>query len=585
MVMTIRVRTTLGACIRRAPAVFCFMLLATGSALAGDEVAPSYGILSILPSIIAIVLAIVSRQVLIALFVGIWFGASIVVGYDPASGAVDLLGPAAGFLRVLDTYFIGALADPDHAAIVLFTLCLGGMVRIMAPAGGLPALVRAIARWATTVSRGQVSTWFMGILIFFDDYANTLLVGNTMRPFTDKLTISREKLAYIVDSTAAPVASIAMISTWIGFELERLREGLALAGINALPYDVFLDSIPYRFYGVLAIFFVLAVAITNRDFLAMRTAEERARSSGKVLADNAEPLVDHEVTDVTRTTASRPHWCDAVVPILTVIVVMVVGLYCSGVSALTASGAATAGRSLREIIGEADSYHALMWASFSGALVAVVLALRNLSLNTTMRAYLSGLKAMVPAMAILVLAWAIGAVCTDLKTADFCVSVASEALPPFLVPIIVFIIAAFISFATGSSWATMAILVPLVVPLAWNVTQEAAVAEGTAEAILLGSIGAVLSGATFGDHCSPISDTTIMSSMASACDHIHHVRTQMPYAIVVAMVAMGLGYLPAGIGLDPWVGLAAGAALLLGVLFIFGRTARPGATAGAPPPG
>ncbi len=538
-----------------------FLSLAASPLFAADGEAASensYGVLSILPPLLAIVLAVATRQVLVALFLGIWLGTTFLNAFNPG----------AGFLRLLDHYLINALADPDHAAIILFSMTLGGIVRIIAQTGGMHALLSSLSSLARSVRLTQLATYLMGIFIFFDDYANTLLVGNTMRPFTDRLKISREKLAYIVDSTAAPITSIAPVSTWIGYEIGLLGAAFADLDLEAHPFSVFIDSIPYRFYGILALLFVFFTIILKKEFSLMLKAEKRAQREGKVLADNATPLIDTDGSEAAECSIKNPHWLDAVIPIAVVILTTLFGLYFSGIGALEESAAGENGHSLRAVIAEANSYHVLMWAAFSGAFIALLLSLRTLTLQKAFDAFLAGAKSMVLAMIVLVLAWSIGAVCKDLGTASFCVAITSDAIEPALLPLVIFALAAAISFATGTSWGTMAILVPIAVPIAWKLSASGT----TSDAVFLGSIAGVLSGATFGDHCSPISDTTVMSSMASACDHIDHVKTQLPYAATVGVVSMAAGYLPAGFGMSPWIGLACGAGVLFALLYWYGKS-------------
>jgi len=524
------------------------------------------GWLSLLPPLIAIVLALAVRQVLLALFAGIWIGATLIHGLNPFSG----------LWRALDTYLIQSFADPDHAAIVMFSLTLGGMVGVISRSGGTEGIVASLSRWAKTPRGGQVATWTMGVFIFFDDYANTLIVGNTMRPLTDKLKLSREKLSFIVDATAAPVVSIAIISSWVGFQVGLVDQAFDNLGVARDAYLTFLASIPYASYSIFMLFFVLLVALTLRDFGPMRHAEERAATTGKVLRDGAQPLVDDADIDLRAAAGTPLRWYNAAVPIMTVIGVTMVGLYVDGRAAL---GEGAPAAHLGEIIGAANSFHVLMWAAFVGAAVAITLAVsqRILTLGAALDAWLSGIKAMLIAMIILILAWAIGSVCADLSTASYMISITRGFLSPHLLPVLTFIVAAFIAFATGTSWATMAILTPIVIPMAFGMTAEAELAAGVSESILLGTIGAVLSGSVFGDHCSPISDTTIMSSMTSAADHIDHVRTQFPYALAVAGVACLFGYLPAGYGWPVWLLIPVGIAVLAGLLFLVGRPAAQGA--------
>ena len=519
------------------------------------------GFVKLLPPILAIIMALIARQVLVALFSGIWLGAMLHTGLDPL----------VGFMRVLDTYLINALSNPDHVAIVMFSMTLGGMVGVISKSGGTQGIIEKITRYANHPRGGQLVSWAMGVFIFFDDYANTLIVGNTMRPFTDKLRISREKLSFIVDSTAAPVASLFPISTWVGFQMGLIAEAFESIHIGNDPYLTFIESIPYAAYSVLTLFFVFLIGLTLRDFGPMLKSEIRAFKTGKVINDGAQPITDMASSDLQAAPNIPLRWYNAILPIFTVIMVTLIGLYYSGINNL---GEKATTASLGEIIGEANSFHVLMWASFSGALLAIILSVgqRLLKLTEALEAWLSGVKSMTLAMIILVLAWAIGNVCADLKTADYVIDLSREVLSPHYLPIITFLLAAFIGFSTGTSWATMAILVPIVVPIAHKLCIDLGISPHTSHTIMLGTIGAVLSGSVFGDHCSPISDTTIMSSMASSADHIDHVRTQLPYALTTAILACFVGYLPAGFGVNIYWGLLIGFALLIVFLFIIGKS-------------
>ncbi|MBL7074134.1 Na+/H+ antiporter NhaC family protein [candidate division KSB1 bacterium] len=519
-----------------------------------------YGFLSLLPPILAILLALLSRQVILSLFCGVWLGAWFIAHWNPI----------IGLMRTLDSYLIPALADRDHASIIMFSLILGGMVGIITRSGGAKGIVDRISTFAHTPRTGQLATWAMGVLIFFDDYANTLIVGNTMRPFTDRLRISREKLSYIVDSTAAPVASVALISTWIGFEMGLIRDAFVNLDIQRNIYLTFIQTIPYRFYSLLTLIFIVLLALMGRDYGPMARAERRSRKEGKVLADGAVPLSDKELTQGMPPDTVPPRARNALLPILTVILVTVLGLWWDGWRTL---GSGAQGVPLYQIIGEADSFRVLMWASFSGAALAGILALsqRILTLGQTVEAFMVGVRSMIIAMIILVLAWSIGKVCADLGTANYVIGVTKGLLSPHFIPMIAFLIAAFIGFATGTSWGTMAILMPIIIPIAHRVPIDAAIDPRVGFSILMGTIAAVLAGSCFGDHCSPISDTTIMSSMASGADHIDHVRTQIPYALTTAGVGVLFGYLPAGFGISPVISLIFGILLLVVILRIFGK--------------
>ena len=526
---------------------------------------------SVLPPLLAIGLALVTRQVIVALVLGIWLGATLLTG-----------NPATAFLRLGDTYLTRALADSSHAAIVLFTSILGGMVGVLSRSGATEGVVHWLSGRVGGRRGGMLATSGMGTLIFFDDYANTLLVGSTMRPLTDRLRISREKLAWLVDSTAAPVTTIAVISTWVGFEVGLLQDAMrALDGSGGDAYTFFLRSIPYSFYPLLTLLFVYLIAGSGRDFGPMLTAERRAVREGLVLRPGSRPAGEvpvnqlGDVEDFGPVEQAPANPALAGIPILAVILTTALGLYFGGRQTALAAGLARP--SLREILNHADSFAVLTWAALVGATLAILLAVasRRLNLRDALDGFVDGAKSMLIAVTILVLAWGLSAVCEELDTAGYLVGISQKVLSVHLLPAVIFVLAAAVSFATGTSWGTMAILMPLVYPMGVQLPAAAGVPGPVAMNILLASISAVLSGAVWGDHCSPISDTTIMSSLASGCDHVDHVRTQMPYALAMGGVALACGYLPAGWGLAPWYSLAMGAVFTGLLVFKGGRLPGP----------
>ena len=496
---------------------------------------------SLLPPFVAISLALIFRDVVLSLFVGVWLGATLLADGNAA----------AGFLRVIDTYAREALTDSDKMSIILFSILLGGMVGVMSRSGGTHGVVKALEPYATTPRRAQLVTWLMGVVIFFDDYSNTLIVGNTMRPVTDRHHVSREKLAYLVDSTAAPVACVALVSTWIGYQVSLVGDALEKAGSDLNPFGVFLASIPYAFYPIFGLTVTFAVAVSGRDWGPMLAAERRARA-GELVAATSQPLADYESTGLAPDDDTPKRWWNAAVPVILVIGSTLVGLYITGRESLLADGAT--GFSLSRIIGASDPFTVLLWASLVGLTSSIVLAVgqRVLDLRQSLEAMVNGFKSMLMAFVVLTLAWSLGQVCTDLGTAAYIKGAVGPHVPPGLLPVAIFLVAAAVSFSTGTSWGTMAILTPLAVPLVLD--------SATADpAILAATVAAILGGSVFGDHCSPISDTTILSSMASSCDHVDHVRTQLPYALLGAGLSIFIGYLPeAFVGISPWFLLAVG---------------------------
>lgn len=523
-------------------------------------------ILSIIPPLIAILLALITRQVIVALFTGVWMGVTFIYGFNPV----------IGFLRTIDTYLIQAINSPDHISIIVFSMVLGGMVGVITRSGGTQGIVDKLSHYAKDSRRGQLATWAMGVFIFFDDYANTLIVGNTMRPLTDKLRISREKLSYLVDSTAAPVANIAIISTWIGYELGLISQSFDVLNVDMNPYLTFIHTIPFNFYPLYALALGFFIAVFLRDFGPMRHAEIRAKTTGEVLSPTATPLSDVN-TDEFEIDSSKPkRWFNAFIPVITVIMVVCFGLLYTGWLSVQEQGIELSNLSLIPLlsllVGNADSFAVLAWAAFLGSIVAIILAIsqRLLSLHESIEAWVKGIRSMMMAVLILVSAWAIGTVCQHLFTADYVISLTQKFLTPHWLPLLIFITASAISFSTGTSWGTMAILMPVAIPLAVKFPQmDPSIDTAHAMALLFSSTASVLAGATFGDHCSPISDTTIMSSMASGADHIDHVRTQMPYALTAGLIACVLGYIPVGFGLTNWFVLPIGfIAIFLIIRFI-----------------
>jgi len=551
--------------------------------------------LSLVPPLIAILMALIFKEVITSLFTGIFIGGAIIGVYT--DGPVGIL---TGLLSVIDKYVINSLNDWGHLAVIIFSMLIGGIVSLISRNGGMQGVVNIIARFAKDARSGQFATWLLGIAVFFDDYANTLVVGNTMRPVTDKLRISREKLSYIVDSTAAPIASIAFVTTWIGFELGYIETSLEAIGIEESAYSVFVSSLAYSFYPVFALLFILILIFQGKDFGPMANAEIRARTTGKVYNDvvrqkrswlsllrKSNPEVDDgkddgqeegaandELSTLQPAPTAKFRWYNALFPILAVIVGTFIGLYWTGINAVELPADIGLGRKLSLVIGAADSYHALLWASLSGLLAAIALTLGQgiLSLSATIEAVLNGFKTMFGAIMILVLAWSLALVTEEMHTADFITnSMLSGGLSPVFIPTLTFIIAAFIAFSTGSSWGSMAILYPLMLPAAWQVCKVSGMDEESTMYIFYNVVSCVLAGSVLGDHCSPISDTTILSSLASSCNHIDHVRTQMPYALTVGSVAIIFGTLPGALGASSWVTFPIGIFVLWLIVYFIGE--------------
>lgn len=531
--------------------------------------------LSILPPLFAIVLALIFKEVVTSLIIGIFSGAFIIHFYSESFWGAIL----SAFTSTIDHYILESLNNSGHLSIILFSMIIGGMVSVISKNGGMQGVVNRISKYAKTAKSGQLATWFLGIAIFFDDYANTLIVGNTMRPVTDRLKISREKLAYLVDSTAAPIAAIAFVTTWIGAELGYIESGISnLEGLNESVYSIFISSLAYSFYPIFALIFMLILILRERDFGPMFKAEQLARNSDSIAPDST--VNKEEIEEFTPVEGIPFRSFNAIIPVAVVILGTIVGLFATGLSSLdwTFSDLFIAndlsfGRKLSTVIGNADSYLALLWSSLSGLLVAVLLTVSQkiMNLHQTINNAISGFKTMLSAIIILVLAWSLALVIEELHTADLLTSIMSNNVSPYLIPSITFLLAAVVAFSTGSSWGTMAILYPLMLPASWAICLAAELPIDVTLSIFHNVVACVLAGAVLGDHCSPISDTTILSSLASSCNHISHVKTQMPYALTVGFIAIVVGTLPAAFGISSLILIPIGAVAMYFIIGFLGK--------------
>lgn len=518
--------------------IFMFFILSGVALAAEEEAVKNYGFLSLLPPLVAIALCFITKRVLASLFIGVWVGATILVGWNPIGGVTKTL-----------SYIVENAADSWNATILLFDFVVGGLIGLIYLSGGAQAFVKSVTKKVKTARDGQVAAWLFGLVIFFDDYSNTAVVGNAFRAVSDKLRISREKFSYIVDSTAAPVASIALISTWIGYEVGLIGDAIEGTSVAMAPYTIVLYSIPYRFYSIFAIILVLAIALSGRDYGPMLKAEYRARTTGKVFADGATPLSGGSELKVLEGIPQRT--VNMVVPIVVLVVVSIFGMWWTG--------GGTSAESFTAAISDADAMTALLWGAMFAVIIAIIMyKVQGIgTLADMMDAFIDGAKMMLLANLILLSAWSIGSVAGEMGTAPYVVEAVRGIISPLLLPMIIFLICNVISFATGTSWGTMAITMPIAVPLALSLGVPLPLA-----------ISAVLTGSVMGDHCSPISDTTIMSSMFSGSDHMDHVKTQIPYAFTASGVAM-LAYLAAGTGISVALILPLGIVLVGILLYLF----------------
>ena len=535
--------------------------------------AEQFGIFTLIPPLVAISLAFITKNVIISLVIGIMSGGFIlnIISTNP------FMAIFYSFLDLVNRA-VESLADPWNAGIILQVLAIGGVINLVGKMGGANAIAEALSRRAKSAKSAQIITWFGGLLVFFDDYANSLIIGPMMRPVTDKMKVSREKLAFIIDATAAPVAGIAIISTWIGLEVGLIGDAFSSIGMETNAFGVFLNTIPFRFYNILILGFIPITALLLKEFGPMRTAEIECRRGKSDITSNED--VNKEMNKNHDELEPLPGvklsvW-NAIIPIGTLVIGALFAFYYSGyINIMGGEDAAiielmksspVSFEAIKEAFSNSDASVALFQSALFAGIVSIVIGVfqKIFTISEGLDIWVDGMKTLVITGVILVCAWSLSSVIKELGTAKYLITLLSGSLPAFILPSLIFLLGAIISFATGTSYGTMGILMPLAIPLAYSINPEMS--------YIIISTSAVLTGAIFGDHCSPISDTTILSSMGAGCNHIDHVRTQMPYSIFVAVITIVFGYMPAGLGLPVYLVLPLSfIAMFIGIQ-IFGRS-------------
>ena len=497
---------------------------------------PAGTVLALWPSLLAIALAFLTRDVLPSLLLGAFSGAILLRGGDPFGAFLDL------FQR----YLLPGLVDPSNVNVLVFTLLMGGLVELLESGGGMAAAAARLAGARPTRRRAGVAIFGIGLLTFLDGLADTVLLGKALKPLSDRVGMSRQKLAFLVDSTSTPVAGLSLISTWVAYELSLLRSSFTAlgAGTEVSAFVVLAQSLPYRFYNWFLLLVVFLVVWLGRDVEPMLSAERAARAGH-----------DHQPDRATTVGRAWP----VVTTLVALVLAVVVGLWLQGgglEQPLDWSG-------VIEAVGAADAAQVFVWAT-AGAVVLGFLLLRVAGERrrpgepAPVEAFTRGVSGLFLPSLILVFAWMLNAVIRELGAADYLAGLLDGSLPAALLPAAVFALASVMSFSTGTSWGTMALMVPLVMPAAAALSGYAPPAAPPA--LLIATVGAVLAGAVFGDHVTPISDTTVLSAVTSGTTVMDHVRTQFPYALFAGGAALMLGYLPAGFGVKPWLLLPLGAA-------------------------
>ncbi|MBJ89990.1 MAG: C4-dicarboxylate ABC transporter [Woeseia sp.] len=461
---------------------------------------------SILPPILAIVLAIWTRQVILSLFAGIWIGSTLLNGFSP------IIGFTSGIDAVINVF-----SDPGDTRVLIFTLIIGSLITTIEATGGVKGFVNYLEtrHWVHNGLRAQVLAWATGLVIFIESNITLLVAGSVSRPLFDRYKISREKLAYLIDATSAPVCAMIPLNAW----------GAVIIGLLATtniknPLQTFIASIPYNFYAIAAIILAAVVIWKNINIGPMKTAEKRTKD-GDILWPNATPMIDVSEVITTGSSAEQPSATLMVLPIIMMIATMPIGLYVTGNGNII----------------EGSGSISVLWAVICALIVSWCMNLRSgrQSIDQLMALFMKGASSLLPIATILLFALALGDIARELGTGIYVAGLVGEAIPESLITPLVFLVSAFIAFSVGSSWGTFAIMIPIAIPIAMTLGLPAPL-----------MLGAAISGAIFGDHASPISDTTVVASMASATDHIDHVRTQLPYALIAAAIA-AIGFFTTGL--------------------------------------
>ncbi len=495
---------------------------------------PVFGWWSFLPPLVAIGLALWTRQIVVSLLAGIFIGWWIVAGGDPLAGAM-------GTAKCL----VDVFSDSSQASVLLFTLLVGSLLMLIQRSGGVEGFVAWVARWPWSSSRrgAQLMAWFVGLGVFVESNITSLVVGTVSRPLFDRLKISREKLAYICDSTSAPVCIMLPINGWGAMVLGLLAVQESSGNLGGWgPVTVFLAAIPLNFYAIVAVLLVLAVILTGRDFGPMQKAERRAEQEGKLLRDGAMPLVDTAVVQAPPVPGAGPRLRNMLIPLFVMVAGVPAGIVVTGLRGLAEADIEPALGTLNgwtALLDHASGSTSVFWGVCLGLLAAALLiwGQKLMNLDRIVQESMRGAGGLIPMAVIMLLAFAIGMTCDHLGTGPWVAATVEPHLTPALIAPVVFLVSGLMAFSTGTSWGTFAIMIPLALPLA---TAFNADVEAVSVPLI---VAAVLGGGVFGDHCSPISDTTVISSMAACSDHIDHVRTQIPYALIGGGVAAVLYFL------------------------------------------
>jgi len=536
----------------------------------GSQPLPWY---SIVPPVLAISLAFLTRNVLLSLGIAIVAGGFLTqVPQAPLSPVAWFEGLKSAGILVGHTLWLYSEDGEinSNLLILAFIPPIFVMIEVVIASGGFRGIILWLLKWVKGRKSAQIATALMGVLCFIDDYTNAIIVGSMMQPITDRFRVSREKLAFLVDATSAPIAGLAVISTWIAYEVGLLSQISDKLGIERSGYSMFFDALSFRFYCLLMIAFVFLHIIIGRDFGPMKTAEDSAKANASGENSQAGPSQYTPDSSQPAVAQQSPRAIKALIPLGGLILFHITGLWVDGggPAKLGQGGSLLSLVYWRDVISAAENTHLILdFAALFGLILALLCSqlFGSLRFSVIRNCFRRGVRrAMIP-FVILILAWSLKNCCDSLKTGEFLTAILAGRVSPYWFPPAVFLVASVTSFATGTSYGTMAILIPTAIPVAF------ALDGNTYGLTTMISLGAVLDGAIFGDHCSPISDTTIMSSIASSCDLMQHVRTQLPYSLLVAALALLCAYLPSALGLSPLWSLALAVLVMTCLLLVLAR--------------
>ncbi|WP_144559775.1 Na+/H+ antiporter NhaC family protein [Shouchella miscanthi] len=488
------------------------------------------GFISLIPPLIAIGLAITTKNVLVSLFTGLFAGVLLLTSGNPITATTETIGE----------YLFPQLTDSYNAAVLVLLLFIGGFVGLIEKSGGSAALAKRVVRFLDTKAKTQMAAYVGGLTIFFSDLGSPLIVGPIFEKIFDKAKISREKLAWIIDSTASPLAVMIPFIGWGVYIMGLIRQEFDNIGSDMSEFTAFLQAIPFQLYPILAVAIVPFIALTKLDFGPMARAEQRVEKTGELYWKSSRPLRYSEPVDENQKSYAVLIW----LPLLTLFVTLFGLLLTHGFPFEP-----VAGGDFRVALSTAYLFASIV-------LIGLMVLLKVKRFSEAFELYSKGMQKMVFVLATLVLAWALGTVMSEMGTANYVIELLQDSVPGYLVPAILFLVAVCISLATATSWGTFAIMMPFAIPMAFGLDAHLAVC-----------IGAVLSGGIFGDHCSPISDTTILSSTGAGCDNVDHVKTQFPYALLNGFIAF-IVFIFAGITGSSLVFLAALAFMMIAVFLI-----------------